>query len=77
MQTIAFTWSHYSVLPLCFYASARLQAHLQISMRRELPLTGISVLNYAEQRKITGSHGINSTDLTFSAVKDSLKMLGV
>lgn len=65
MQIIAFTCDHYSVLPLCFYASARLQTHLHVSMSRELPLFGISVLNYAEQRQITGSHRINYTEFTF------------
>lgn len=60
---------HYSVLPLCFYASAHLQTHLQVFMSQEIPLVGISGLNYTQQRKITRYHRINDTELTVKSVK--------
>lgn len=66
---------HYSVLPLCFHASAHLQTHLQVPMSQELPLAGISGLSYTQQRKITGSHKINNTE-SIKSVKKQPKILG-
>lgn len=42
---------HYSISPLCFYASALLPTHLQASTNQELPLARILLFNYIERKK--------------------------